>query len=64
MSEEIHLEFERPIKELEKKLSDMRDFSVGENIELEGEIASMERKLEKLRTEVYSNLTRWQRVLV
>ncbi len=54
------MEFERPIVELEKKISDMKDFSVGESIELGGEIASMEKKLTKLREEIYSNLTRWQ----
>jgi acetyl-CoA carboxylase carboxyl transferase subunit alpha len=58
------LEFERPIAELEKKISDMKDFSVGENIELSGEIASMQKKLDKLRSEIYSNLTRWQRVQI
>ena len=57
-----HLEFERPIVELEKKISGMRDFSGGENVRLDPEIQSMEHKLEKLRTEIYSSLTRWQRV--
>lgn len=57
-----YLDFERPIVELEKKISDMKDFSVGENIQLDGEIKSMQEKLEKLRTEIYSSLTRWQRV--
>ena len=56
------LEFERPIIELEKKISDMKDFSVGESIELSGEIASLEKKLERLRDEVYNNLSRWQMV--
>ena len=37
-----HLDFERPIVELEKKISDMKDFSVGENIELATEIESMQ----------------------
>jgi len=63
MAEEQHyLDFERPIIELEKKISDMKDFSVGENIQLDTEIKSMQEKLDKLRTEVYSSLTRWQRV--
>lgn len=57
-----YLDFERPIIELEKKISDMKDFSVGENIQLDTEIKSMKEKLDKLRTEVYSSLTRWQRV--
>ena len=60
MSERQYLEFERPIVELEKKISDMRDFSAGENVELSGEIASLEKKLERLRLEIYSSLTRWQ----
>ena len=62
MSERPYLEFERPIVELEKKISDMKDFSVGESIELSGEIASMEKKLTRLRQDIYSNLTRWQKV--
>jgi len=63
MAESQHyLDFERPIVELEKKISDMKDFSVGENIQLDTEIESMQAKLDKLRTEIYSSLTRWQRV--
>ncbi len=62
MADRPYLEFERPIFDLEKKISDMRDFSVGENVELGSEIESLEKKLEKLRDEVYSNLTRWQKV--
>ena len=63
MAENQHsLDFERPIVELEKKISDMKDFSVGENIQLDTEIESMQGKLDKLRTEIYSSLTRWQRV--
>ncbi|HUV30993.1 MAG TPA: acetyl-CoA carboxylase carboxyltransferase subunit alpha [Acidobacteriota bacterium] len=62
MSEGPYLDFERPIIELEKKISDMRDFSVGESIQLDGEITSLEKKLHRLREEIYSNLTRWQRV--
>jgi acetyl-CoA carboxylase carboxyl transferase subunit alpha len=57
-----HLEFERPIVDLEKKISDMKDFSGGDNVRLDPEIQSMEQKLEKLRTEIYSSLSRWQRV--
>jgi acetyl-CoA carboxylase carboxyl transferase subunit alpha len=57
-----HLDFERPIIDLEKRISDMKDFSGGDNVRLDPEIQSMEEKLEKLRTEIYSSLTRWQRV--
>jgi acetyl-CoA carboxylase carboxyl transferase subunit alpha len=62
MTDRPYLDFEQPIAELERKISDMKDFSVGENVELSGEIASLQKKLERLRQDVYSNLTRWQKV--
>lgn len=64
MADRPFLEFERPIVELEKKISDMKDFSVGGNLEFSDEIASLEKKLQRLRREVYSNLTRWQKVQI
>jgi len=64
MTDRPFLEFERPIVELEKKISDMKDFSVGGNLEFSDEIASLEKKLQRLRQEVYSNLTRWQKVQI
>ena len=57
-----YLEFEKPILELEKKISDMEEFSRVENIELKGEIQSLQSKLKKLQDNIFSNLTRWQRV--
>lgn len=58
------LEFEKPIIELEKRIADMRSYAAVERIDLADEIAKLERKVERLREEVYSNLTRWQRVLL
>jgi acetyl-CoA carboxylase carboxyl transferase subunit alpha len=58
------LEFEKPIIELEKRIADMRSYAAVERIDLSSEIAKLERKVERLREEVYSNLTRWQRVLL
>lgn len=63
MADGSYLDFEKPIAELEKKISDMKDFSAG-NIELSSEIASLQQKLERLREEIYSNLDRWQRVQI
>ncbi|MFQ6009437.1 MAG: acetyl-CoA carboxylase carboxyltransferase subunit alpha [Candidatus Zixiibacteriota bacterium] len=62
MTDRPYLDFEQPIAELERKISDMKDFSVGENVELSSEIVSLQKKLERLRQEIYSNLTRWQKV--
>ncbi len=56
------LEFERPIIELERRIADMRSYASVERIDLGDEIVKLEKKVESLREEVYSNLTRWQRV--
>ena len=58
------LDFEKPIVELERRIADMRSYAAVERIDLTDEIAKLERKVERLRQDVYSNLTRWQRVLL
>ena len=62
MAMEIMLDFERPIFELKKKIDEMRMFSLNSQVEMDDEIARLEKKLEKLKRDVYSNPTRWQRV--
>jgi len=62
MIEGPYLEFEKPILELRKKISDMKEFSRVENIELSGEIKSLEGKLKKMQDSIFANLSRWQRV--
>ncbi len=57
------LEFERPIIELEKRIQGMKELSENESVELSEEIERLEEKASKLREEIYSKLTRWQRVL-
>ena len=61
-----HLEFERPIAELETKLSELRRMS-GDGatagagmLNLDDEIRNLENKCNKLKENVYSNLTPWQ----
>ena len=56
------LDFEKPIVEIERKIADLRDFSLSEDFEMNSEIERLEAKAEKLRLEIYSKLTRWQRV--
>jgi len=59
----IHiLEFEKPIIELEKKINEMREYSVAENVDMSEEIVKLEKRCDTLKKEVYSNLSRWQRV--
>jgi len=58
------LDFERPIVELEKKIFDMKDFAAGANLQLDDEIASLQQKVDKMREDIFSGLSRWQKVLL
>ena len=55
-----NLEFEKPIAELEQKIAEMRKLS--DQLDIEDEIKKLESRVDDLRTNIYSNLTRWQRV--
>ncbi len=56
------LDFEKPIADLEAKIIEMR--TMQEELGLNLEIDKLERKVESLRNQIYSDLTRWQRVQV
>ncbi|NQT26528.1 acetyl-CoA carboxylase carboxyltransferase subunit alpha [candidate division KSB1 bacterium] len=58
------LDFEKPIVELEKKISEMKAYAVAENVELTEDIKRLETKLDKLIEDTYAKLTRWERVLL
>ncbi len=60
--ERYTLEFERPLVELEKKIQDMKNHSLNDDQAVNEEIAKLEEKAQKLSQEIYSKLTRWQRV--
>ncbi|QYM77931.1 acetyl-CoA carboxylase carboxyltransferase subunit alpha [Horticoccus luteus] len=58
------LEFERPLRELEKQVETLHQQALENDIDLSADIGVMEKKLEQLRHEVYTRLTPWQRVLI
>jgi acetyl-CoA carboxylase carboxyl transferase subunit alpha len=58
----VVLDFERPIVELEKKIDEMR--SMPNAIDISAEIDHLQARVEQLRADVYSKLTRWQRVQI
>lgn len=62
MSAGFVLDFEKPIVELERKIAEMKEFASGENVELSREIESLEQKLDRLAEDIYSKLSRWQKV--
>ncbi len=57
-----YLDFEKPIYELEKKISELKEFADDENLEITHEIEVLNTKLDKLQKEIYDKLNRWQRV--
>jgi acetyl-CoA carboxylase carboxyl transferase subunit alpha len=58
----VILEFEKPIVELEQKIQEMR--SMSGMIDISAEIDKLESRVQELRIDVYSKLTRWQRVQI
>ncbi len=60
----IGFEFEKPILELESKITELRLFSKKEKIDMNDEIKSLSEKLASKKNEVYNNLTPWQRIQI
>ena len=56
------LEFEKPIVELEEKLSGMKELAKDSDAGVAEAILTLEKKIKKLKKETFQNLTRWQRV--
>ncbi len=58
------LDFEKPIVELESKIDELKQLAGDRAVNVDDEIAPLERKLSELRGEIYKNLTPLQRVQV
>ncbi len=56
------LDFEKPIKELEDKLDEMKRLAADNKVDVSTAVADLEGRIQKLKKETYQNLTRWQRV--
>lgn len=59
-----YLEFEKPIAELEKKIEELTLLTSSGGLDLEEEILKLQKKSDQLVTEIYSRLTRWQKVQI
>src|SRR5579871_5740066 len=57
------LDFEKPIVDLEYKINDLRQMG-SKRVTLEPEIKRLETKLDKLKSDIYNNMTPWQRVQI
>ncbi len=54
------LEFEKPLRDLEKQLDELKRKSMAQNLDLTSEIEAIEKKIDATKREIYSNLTSWQ----
>ena len=59
-----YLDFERPIVDLENRLEQLRRLDDGTDKNLREEAGKLEKKIAKIRKEIFSNLTRWQITLL
>lgn len=58
----MSLDFEKPIIELENKLNQMKEIAAKNGKSLDKEALSLEDKIIELKKDIFSNLTRWQKV--
>lgn len=58
----LWLDFEKPVVELETRIKELREFATTSNQEVSEEVERLERKAERMRRDIYTKLTRWQRV--
>ena len=56
------LPFEKPILELEQKLTELRGFGEDQQIEMGTEIEKIEHKITETKEKIYSSMTAWQKV--
>ncbi|MFA4986905.1 MAG: acetyl-CoA carboxylase carboxyltransferase subunit alpha [Candidatus Brocadiia bacterium] len=64
MAKQLGVDFERPLIELETRISELKRFAQEHKVDLGDEISVLERRLLAEATRIYSNLTPWERVLV
>ncbi len=61
-SSKFLLEFEKPVFDLEEKIKEMKEYAISSGVDMAEDIERLEVKTADLRKQVYSNLSRWQRV--
>lgn len=59
-----YLEFEKPIEELELKIEELKRITDGKDIDISSEVKKLEKKVEELRSEIFSSLTPWQKTQI
>ena len=57
-----YLDFERPIQKIVQRIEELRHIATSEDLELHDEIGKLEKKLIRLREDIYRKITPYQRV--
>ncbi len=57
-----YLDFEKPIADLEGRLEEMKRLAETSRIDVSEAVTTLENSIERLRHDLFQNLTRWQRV--
>ena len=61
---EFILDFEKPLRALDKQLRALESISRKNNVDVKAEIGSILEKIERTKKQVYQNLTPWQKVQI
>ena len=59
MASPFYLDFEKPIVELEKKIEELHALS-RDGLDIGNDVATLESRVENMRADIFSNLSRWQ----
>lgn len=57
-----YLDFEQPIADLERKITELSELQIADDDILKPEIERLKGRVQELRESIFTNLTRWQRV--
>lgn len=57
-----YLDFEKPIADLERKIEELSNLTIADDDVLSPEIKRLKKRVDELRTSIFTNLTRWQKV--
>lgn len=56
------LEFEKPVRDLQEKIAELKSFTSTSDVDLSEEIEKLELRLKKLEDDIYNSMTPWDRV--
>ena len=57
-----YLDFEKPIADLEGRLDEMKRLAETSRVDVSEAVSTLEQSIDRLRYDLFKNLTRWQRV--